>query len=300
MAIRSLAYIVVESADLERWRAFACGVMGMEAATESDDARLLLRMDGRPFRLAVHKGEAERFVAAGWQYASKAAYEAGIAKLASAGVALETASKAEAKSRHLSEYVRCADPSGNRLEIGWGNVLDFKPFVSPVAVSGFVTDGMGMGHVVLPALKLAETRAFYVDLLGFGDSDEARFYFQGGGDDDPGIGFYFLHCDNPRHHSVALGEFPAASGSIHMMVEVRTLDDVGRALDRAMAADVPISATLGKHSNDEMVSFYMKTPGGFDVEYGSGAITPDWKTFEPTVSLKESLWGHRWAAPEGA
>ena len=158
---------------------------------------------------------------------------------------------------------------------------------------------MGFGHVVLPATNLAETYDFYKSVLGFGDSDEARFYMQGG-DNDPGIGFYFLHCDNPRHHSVALGEFPAASGLIHMMVEVSSIDDVGRAFDRATAAGVPISASLGRHSNDEMISFYMKTPGGFDVEYGFGAIRPDWQAFSPTVSLKESLWGHRWARPEGA
>jgi 3,4-dihydroxy-9,10-secoandrosta-1,3,5(10)-triene-9,17-dione 4,5-dioxygenase len=49
-----------------------------------------------------------------------------------------------------------------------------------------------------------------------------------------------------------------------------------------------------------MVSFYMKTPGGFDVEYGTGGIRPDWATFSPTVSLKESLWGHRWSHSENA
>ena len=27
-------------------------------------------------------------------------------------------------------------------------------------------------------------------------------------------------------------------------------------------------STLGRHSNDQMVSFYMSTPSGFEVEYG--------------------------------
>ena len=104
--------------------------------------------------------------------------------LRAAGIAIERATADEAKDRHVVEFVRCTDPSGNRLELGWGRVVDGNPFVSPAGVSGFITGEMGMGHVVFPAAKLAETRAFYIDLLGFGDSDEMRVYMQGGGPDD--------------------------------------------------------------------------------------------------------------------
>ena len=52
------------------------------------------------------------------------------------------------------------------------------------------------------------------------------------------------------------------------MIEVEDADDVGLCLDRAQRRKVPMSATLGRHVNDLMLSFYMKTPGGFDVEFG--------------------------------
>ncbi|MGI9156303.1 MAG: VOC family protein [Marmoricola sp.] len=45
------------------------------------------------------------------------------------------------------------------------------------------------------------------------------------------------------------------------------LDDVGRALERVRKHRVPLSATLGRHRNDQMVSFYVKSPGGFDIGY---------------------------------
>jgi 3,4-dihydroxy-9,10-secoandrosta-1,3,5(10)-triene-9,17-dione 4,5-dioxygenase len=291
MAIRSLAYVVIDATDIEAWRAYGEDVLGMRAFDHDDGIRL--RMDERPFRIQIRKSDADRFHAAGFVYADKPAFDAGLARLRAAGVALEAASAEDAAERHLRAFVRCSDPSGNRLELGWGNIVDGKPFVSLAGVPGFVTGEMGLGHVVFPAMKLGETRAFYIDLLGFGDSDEMRAFMQGG-PDDPGIGFHFLHCDNPRHHSVALGEYPAPSGLIHMMVEVPGLDDVGRALDRAIAAGVHISSSLGKHMNDKMTSFYMRTPGGFDVEYGCGGIRPDWKTFTPTISLKEDEWGHHW------
>lgn len=294
MTIKSLAYIVIESTDLAAWRTFARDIVGMaeETPTNGDDA-LLLRMDERPFRVRVEPGSTDRFVSAGWLCATRGTFEAARQSLEAAGVALTPATSSQARRRGFQAMFSCTDPAGNGLEIGWGNTFDYKPFVSPAGVSGFVTGELGLGHVVLPAVNLAGAYDFYTRLLGFGDSDEARFYMQGG-EDDPGLGFHFLHCDNPRHHSLALGEFPVPSGLVHFMVEAKSLDDVGRAYDRAIAAGVHISATLGKHSNDQMVSFYMRTPAGCDLEYGCGGLQPDWSTFAPTFSLKESLWGHKW------
>ena len=152
---------------------------------------------------------------------------------------------------------------------------------------------MGFGHVVLPTDRYDETRAFYKDLLGFGDSDEMRVHFPGA--PERGLGMSFMHASGPRHHTVAVGEFPAPSGLIHTMVEVPTIDDVGLAFDRAVAAGTHISATLGRHTNDKMLSFYMRTPGGFDIEYGCGGEQyHDWSTVTPTFTIKEDLWGHKW------
>ena len=44
---------------------------------------------------------------------------------------------------------------------------------------------------------------------------------------------------------------------------------MGQALDRCARRGAPVSATLGRHANDLMVSFYVRTPGGFDIEYGT-------------------------------
>ena len=44
----------------------------------------------------------------------------------------------------------------------------------------------------------------------------------------PPLWMRFLGC-NPRHHSLALAPFPAPAGIVHLMIEVATLDDVGRA-----------------------------------------------------------------------
>ena len=74
---------------------------------------------------------------------------------------------------------------------------------------------------------------------------------------------------NPRHHSLAFLPMPNPSKCVHIMLEVDELDHVGRALERVRKHKVPLSATLGRHMNDEMISFYVKSPGGFDIEFGT-------------------------------
>src|SRR6476660_1099901 len=105
----------------------------------------------------------------------------------------------------------------------------------------------------------------------------------------------FLGC-NPRHHSLALAPFPAEAVIVHLMVETASLDDVGRAMDRCARRGAPVSAGLGRHANDEMVSFYVKTPGGFDIEYGTGGRLVDDATWVCREATAISLCGHNFGA----
>jgi 3,4-dihydroxy-9,10-secoandrosta-1,3,5(10)-triene-9,17-dione 4,5-dioxygenase len=83
-----------------------------------------------------------------------------------------------------------------------------------------------------------------------------------------------------------------AAGIVHLMVEVASLDDVGRALDRCHRRKAAVSSTLGRHANDLMVSFYVQTPGGFDIEYGTDGRVVDDATWVNRESTAVSLWGH--------
>jgi extradiol dioxygenase len=90
-------------------------------------------------------------------------------------------------------------------------------------------------------------------------------------------------------------------GLHHIMVQLETLDDVGSAYDLVQSRGIPLTMTLGRHSNDEMVSFYVRTPSGFEIEYGWGAleVDDDWtvKQFNQI-----SVWGHKMVgqSPPGA
>jgi hypothetical protein len=51
------------------------------------------------------------------------------------------------------------------------------------------------------------------------------------------------------------------------------------------------ATTLGRHSNDQMVSFYVVT-SGFEVEYGGGGRLVDDATWQVQRHDRGGLWGH--------
>ena len=109
---------------------------------------------------------------------------------------------------------------------------------------------------------------------------------------EPEKRLHFMHC-NERHHSLAIFECPMPSGCVHVMVEVDSVDEVGRAMDRMKAAGVKLTGTLGRHANDHMVSFYMLSPSGFMIEYGAeGRTVEDWDKYSTFQSTVNSFWGH--------
>ena len=255
-------------------------------------------MDDFPARLVIVPGSRDRLLATGWEVADATALAAVRRALAEAGVAVKSGAPDELAARRVGEMLRFDDPAGNAVEVFCAAALEHRPAVSPYG-NQFVTGDMGMGHVVLPVAGAADAAlAFYTEVLGFRLRDSMRMpaEFVGGKPGDPPAWFRFLGCC-PRHHSLALAPMPAPAGIVHLMTEVAALDDVGRALDRCTRRGAPVSASLGRHANDLMVSFYVRTPGGFDIEYGTDGRLVDDATWVSRETTAVSLWGHAFAGP---
>ncbi|MEM1113655.1 MAG: VOC family protein [Pseudomonadota bacterium] len=295
MTVAAIGYLRIGAQDPDAWMAFGTGVLGlMDARIEDAAGARFLRMDDHPFRFMVESGD-DTLLAAGFEYRSEAEWQAAVDALEAAGHAPVLGSAEEAARRCVMAYASVQDPSGNTAEIYWGRKLDYLPFVSPVAVKQFVTgDGdtgdMGFGHAVLPAPDTAATLAFYTELLGFAVCDTLDIPM-------PESQVIFMHADNPRQHSLALFNQPYPVGVVHLMVEVETLDEVGLALDRAKQAGAHIVTSLGRHVNDNMLSFYVLAPNGMAVEYGYDGLLMDWDNFTPTHSTEGDLWGHEYNFP---
>jgi biphenyl-2,3-diol 1,2-dioxygenase len=286
MTIASLGYLGFEVKDIEAWDAFATGVLGLMPAGPAASGRRY-RADDLAWRIAAAAGTADDLAYAGFEVAGPAELEAVAEVLAQAGVPVEWGDSGLLAERGVLGLVACRDPDGLLVEIHYGPTLRTdQPFAS-AAVSGFVTGEQGLGHIVISASNVAATRRFYRDLLGFRLSDIIRMRIS----PDRFLDLEFYHC-NPRHHTLALVPLAAKRRLFHFMLQAPSLDEVGFALERAGTAGTPITQTLGRHSNDQMVSFYAQTPAGFEVEFGYGAITIDEATWRVSRHDRTSRWGH--------
>jgi 2,3-dihydroxybiphenyl 1,2-dioxygenase len=277
-------YIGVTSSDLDAWREFASAGLGLQVAVQSDAERLLLRIDERTWRIAVEPGD-DAVAYIGWEVASPAELARLEARLKAAGVVVERDDKLAAR-RMVDELLTCTDPGGNHLEFFCSARVASEPFISPHGVSFVTSDrapgDLGFGHVVVTFEDMERARAFYFDLLGFKLSDICLL----------GEPWVFAHV-NPRHHSLAFGPAPGPSIFHHFMLEVTDLDMVGLALDRLTAVSAPMATTLGRHTNDLMFSFYVRTPSGFEVEYGCQGRKIDDMTWMSSTYESPSVWGHK-------
>jgi 2,3-dihydroxybiphenyl 1,2-dioxygenase len=285
MAVSQLAYIGIGVSDMAAWEGFAKDILGMEIGDRSHDGTVYLRMDEYHHRIALHPSGEDEILYVGLAAATPAAYEGGKAALKAAGVTLVQGAPEELENRRVVDFVKF-ESGGLPFELAIGPHLDFaRPFLPGRPMSGFKTGVLGMGHVVLRTTTRDETAKLLIDALGFRISDY--------------IGnMVFLHC-NPRHHTLALqpesSNMPAAQGKKlwHFMVETNALDDVGIAFDLVTQRNIPLATDLGKHTNDHMISFYVMTPSGFEVEYGWGGRLIDDAVWQVVRHRNGNIWGHR-------
>ncbi|WP_433363900.1 iron-dependent extradiol dioxygenase HsaC [Actinoplanes sp. CA-142083] len=297
--IRSLGYLRVEATDVPAWREFGVKVLGMTEGRGPDPSAVYLRMDDLPARIVVVPGDRDRLAASGWEVADPVGFARLLGVLDDAGAAVKIAGADELADRRVAQMVSVDDPAGNRLEFFCGAALDTRPFLGQYGTR-FVTGDQGMGHVVLPTFDDAAGLRFWTEVLGFRLRDSMRLIPETIGlpPSDKPLWMRFLGC-GPRHHSVALAPIPAPSGLVHLMTETETIDDVGRAIDRCARNKAPMISTLGRHANDKMISFYVRTPSGFDIEYGTAGLTVDDATWVARQTTAHSVWGHRFAAGGG-
>tara|TARA_R110002110_G_scaffold194517_9_gene403458 strand:- start:1619 stop:2497 length:879 start_codon:yes stop_codon:yes gene_type:complete len=288
MSIASLGYIGFEVSDFGAWKPFMENFLGLMQGAQGND-RVAYRMDDRAARIFLLQGDRNDVAILGLEVQTAAALEAVKTSLAGKSISYTQGDDALKAKRHVVDLICLKDPAGLDVEIYYGATeLTNQPFNSPAGVSAFCTGDQGAGHVVLASPDMDAVRSFYVDVLGFSLSDTIGMKLG----PDFSITLEFYHC-NPRHHTLALAGMPAPRRLHHFMVEMATLDDVGFALDRMGACGVRQKTTLGKHTNDQMVSFYAETPSGFDVEVGFAGIPVHDETWRVAHHEAASMWGHK-------
>jgi len=266
-----------------------------EVSREGAGDTKFIKMDDAPFRYMIEKSDETKLLASGWEFDTEPEWAGGVDRVHQHGAQPEAGSDTEAAQRCVTKFHTASDPAGNVFELYFGRTETGTPYTPQLDVKGFETGDMGLGHIVLPAPNQDEVHAFYTKILGFRDSDDLKLPPPAPGAPDQRI--RFLHANNPRHHSLGLYNFPMPTGCVHVMAEVGSLDEVGSALDRVTKAGVPLLASLGRHENDEMVSFYAIGPGGIAVEFGYDGKQIDPENYTATESTRGDFWGHDYQMP---
>lgn len=288
MSITQLGYLGLGVSDLAKWEEYATKILGMTVSDRLGDGTVYLRMDEYHHRFILHPADFDDVMYVGWQVSTEAGLSEVASSLKRSGVTVQAGTRDELGVRKVMDLIRFDDPDGLRVEVFHGPLVQPDNSFQPSRpIKGFVTGTMGLGHIVLNVDNLETTTSFYRDVVGLKISDYVEINRP-----DRNFTMSFFHC-NPRHHSLALVGRPGTPRISHFMVEVQSLDDVGATLYLCQESGIPVATSLGRHTNDQMVSFYMLCPSGFRVEYGCEGRLIDDSTWAIQHYTTGSIWGHK-------
>src|ERR1700730_6861262 len=138
MALQAIGDFGFGSADLDDWRQFGTGLVGLQAV-ERSPSLLAFRMDDRKQRIVIDRSMPEGARFFGWEGADAAVPD----NLASGPEQAEVDVTAEPQTladvRRVRGLISFRDPAGNRLEAFYCAVIDDTPFGPGRSISRFRT-----------------------------------------------------------------------------------------------------------------------------------------------------------------
>jgi 2,3-dihydroxybiphenyl 1,2-dioxygenase len=285
-----LAYLGIQIPDPPSLTSFFGDVIGLIPGEPGQGRVATWRNDDKAHRIIVEPGTPNDAVFVGFETIGGDAFDRVLDRLRSAGFETAMGTDDECRIRRVNRLASVTAPWGVPVEVVDGLQDADTPYSSPLVRGGFLTEGVGFGHVVFATTEFDESHRFLTDGLGFNQSDWLEMEIVEGIE----LLVRFYHC-NARHHTVALARAPfeLPQRLHHVMLETRDRDDVGSAFDRAWVTELPIPNGLGRHDNDGMFSFYVQSPAGFQVEVGHGARVIDDGWNDNRRYDRISAWGHQ-------
>ena len=248
-----LGYVALNVSDLERSSAFYRDIVGLEQAP-SPPGCALFRCSERHHDVAFYQGD-PGIKRIGWEMESEAARDAVREELTGLGIAVKDVPSQDLEGLGIEGAIRAVEPTT-------GTVFEFYTAM-PKADSPYEpnhTKIARLGHLVLTSTDRPATEKFLIDHLNFRVSDRIE-----------GV-VTFMRCfPNPLHHSFGVGKAHGAKpGFQHVNFMVTDIDDIGRAVNRLNANDVPIVFGPGRHPTSDSIFLYFLDPDGLTVEYSFG------------------------------
>ena len=287
-----VGYIGIESQKVDQWRVFAEQVIGFNVLEQ--DGCLICCVDGRDCRVIIRPGSSEDIFSCGLLADDVGEFDKLLARLDARTIGHNVGEKSACALRGVERFESFADENDHPFELALGNGQSNPPFTSKVLESRFLTEEHGLGHAVFGVADWQLAEEFAIQVLSAKISDRIKSQI---GDEPISMSFTNL---NGRHHSLAFVQSRrlAPKRLQHFMVELASLEDLGRTYERVQSAKVPIVMSLGQHTNDRMLSFYCMTPSGIPLEVGWGGVTVDHGADDEIREYNSmSIWGHKFNFP---
>lgn len=250
---RKLGYLALGVTNLERSVAFYRDIVGLEVTEVTAGGTAFLRCDQDHHNIVLYQSNAAGVRRFCFEMESAADLTKAVEVLKALGVDVAEVTEAETRVLHQGRTVRFRVP-GSQLPIEL--YTDMRTMAQPFAPT--VTDIEGLGHIVIQVRQWQETVDWLMQNANFRLSDKVDGYVA------------FLRCfPNSVHHSLGLGQ-SQKTHLHHFNFMVRSIDDIGRAVNRFRKADVPIVFGPGRHVASTSIFLYFLDPDGMTVEYSYG------------------------------
>ncbi len=288
MDILGIGYLGFETTSPETWREYGIDVLGLAPGQKQDGApgAVYLRMDDADYRFAFHPGPMDRIAYIGWEVPGRDQYRAALKRFAEKGVKVRTGDAALCTLRGVKEVSCFTDPAGYEHEIFYAPMTTPGSFLPGRPQAGFDAGPKGVGHIVLVSpVPMEPIDELFQDIMGF------KFATHGAG----GVASFLIPKLNPRSHTIAYAYIPGKMGIHHFGMPVSSLDALGVTYDivQKKRAD-SLQATLGRHTQDPVVSFYHFTPGGYLLEtFWEERSFAEYGPVSQVFAHTLSTWGHQ-------
>lgn len=197
----------------------------------------------------------------------------------------------EAALRGVEGLLRFPGPKGIVQEIHTTPVVSAEPL--RMLASGWVTGDSGMGHVAITSARPTLMRGYFNTVFDARLTDYIDETISG-----VKLRIRFLRV-NERRHSIAVAAVrglpidPIRTRVQHLNIQAASLDDVAQSYQRVHELGFDMALSVGQHTNDKELSYYARTPSGFEWEVGWNPVVIDESTWEPSTHQGISVWGHK-------
>lgn len=246
--LKDVVYCRLGTRDLEGAEWFAVNILGLEVSERRKGA-VYFKSDYRAYTLCYFEGDPADQVTA-FELSTKEDLQSAGATLEALGHPVHYGTPAECDARHVREFIRFADPTGNMIE------FVVRPDTTHRRYHGTRDAGItGFSHVGLCTTDPARDERFWTSVCNARVSDR--------------IGDAPLMRLGTIHHSIALFPFHKP-GIQHINHQVGGTDDIQRSFNFVSNNQVKVTFGPGRHPTSSAEFLYFTGPDGMTFEYSTG------------------------------